>query len=281
MMAHVFGDESADESKTRVFSLSGLIANDSEWQVLKDAWLERTGGVVFHASECESDHGEFAKNDHAGNLKLYADLTQIIVNSGIGGFAVALDLAAWLEYFPGVPTDVGYYKCFSEVIKHFLYGPYRDSFPIEFTFDHRQESEYNAGLLYSHMVNLPEWKEKNVFLNAKVNFDSRKDVRIQAADLVAREAMKHLDNIVGPKQRPIRRSMEALARANSRIKFDILTREYCRDARDKWPELQERAGINIEQYKAWLASHKLLDNWANRFRFVAWLDAQDAAAPSG
>src|SRR5258708_34880783 len=103
---------------------------------------------------------------------------------------------------------MGYYKCLQEVIKHFANTvEYRDGTGLEFTFDRRQESEYNAGLLYQYMVTVPEWKERNIFMKARINFDSRKDVRIQAADIIAKEPMKHLDNL---NKRPMRRSLQAL-----------------------------------------------------------------------
>ncbi len=126
---------------------------------------------------------------------------------------------------------MGYYKCLQEVIKHFAYTvEYRDGTELEFTFDHRQESEYNAGLLYQYMVTLPEWNEQNIFMGARINFGSRKDVRIQAADIIAREAMKHLDNLG---KRPTRRSLQALAELpGAPFRFDFFTREYCFHTKD-------------------------------------------------
>jgi len=44
----VFGDESSDATKSRVFAVAALFGNDDDWQILKDSWLDRTGGVVFH-----------------------------------------------------------------------------------------------------------------------------------------------------------------------------------------------------------------------------------------
>src|SRR4051812_40535383 len=48
-MLHLFGDESADETKQRVYALSGLLG--TEWKLAEEAWLARTGGKVFHATE--------------------------------------------------------------------------------------------------------------------------------------------------------------------------------------------------------------------------------------
>jgi len=274
----IFGDESADETKQRTFAISALIASPEIWESFRLAWLNRTGGKIFHASDCESDHGDFAvtiENCHADNLKLYADLVQILAHSGVRGYAVAIDIGAWYEVFPGAPKDWGYYKCLQEVIKHFANTvEYRDSTGLEFTFDRRQESEYNAGLLYQYMVTLPEWKEHNIFMNARINFDSRKDVRIQAADIIAREAMKHLDNLG---KRPMRRSLQALAELPGvPFVFDFFTRDYCLHTKSIWPELEKATGMDLEKYLAWLEENKLAsDNMSNRFRYVNWLNMND------
>jgi hypothetical protein len=277
----IFGDESADQTKQRTFAVSGLIATPEIWESFKQAWLNRTGGKIFHAADCEGDHGGFVvtpENTHADNLKLYADLVQILAHSRVRGYAAALDIGAWFEAFPGAPQDIGYYKCLTEVIKHFAYtAEYHLGPELEFTFDHRQESEYNAGLLYSYMVALPEWKEREVFMGARINFDSRKDVRIQAADIIAREAMKHLDNL---DKRPMRRSLRALAELPGvPFKFDFFTREYCFHTKSIWAQLEEKTGMYPANYKAWLEENKLAsDNWSNRFRYVNYLNLKDIEA---
>lgn len=242
VMSLIFGDESADGTKRRTFAISGLIAAPDVWEHFRKAWLRRTGGKIFHAADCEGDHGDFVitpTNTHQDNLNLYRDLVQILARSGVRGFAAGFDLGAWLEVFPGVSAEAGYYKCLKEVILYFLRTTeYHDGTEMEFTFDHRQESEYNAGLLYSYVVTLPEWNDKNMFLGAKVNFDSRKDVRIQAADIVAREAMKHLDDLG---KRPMRRSMRTLAEVSGTpFRFDFYTREYCLDTKARWADLEKK-----------------------------------------
>ncbi len=277
-MSLIFGDESADQTKLKTFAVSGLIAKPETWESFKKAWLDRTRGKIFHATDCESDHGDFAitaDNSHSDNQSLYRDLVQILAHSGIRGYAAALDVGAWYEAFPDAPQDFGYYKCLTEVIKHFALTPgYQDGVELEFTFDHRQESEYNAGLIYSYMVAMPEWKNGNIFMGAKVSFDSRKDVRIQAADIIAREAMKHLDSL---DKRPMRRSLRALTELEGvPFVFDFFTREYCFHTKAIWPQLEQVTGMHPENYLAWLREHKLgSDNWSNRFRYVNWLNLKD------
>ena len=88
-MLSVYGDDSADETQQRVFAVAGLIGTEHDWNDIKQKWNGRTGGITFHAKNCDSDFGDFANNPHKENKALYRDLTLILADSGIGGYAVA------------------------------------------------------------------------------------------------------------------------------------------------------------------------------------------------
>jgi hypothetical protein len=277
-MASVFGDESADETKQRVFAVAGLEGTESEWRTLEERWVARTGGKEFHATECESEYAtDPDRQKHKDNLALYAGLVELIANSDLRGYGVALDLRAHREFFTDVPEDISYMKGFTEVLKHFIqHSRMSADEPLEFTFDHRQESEYNVGALYSSMVNWNEWKGKNIFLGTKISFDSRKNPRIQAADLIARETMKHLDNMIGPIQRPLRKSMKVLASTKGRISFDFLMREYFQGWANAMGEMQVLSGFTRDEYGKWLKENNLAaDNISNRIRFLIWTQTKE------
>ena len=286
-MLSVFGDESADETKQRVFAVAALIGSEEAWDALVNKWHERTGGKEFHAAECETEYANDPDLEkHKQNLLLYADLTQLIVSSGLHGVGVALDLASQRESFPGMAEDFGYYHCFMHVVASLMEeaellndeSGIRDQ--VTFTFDHRQQSEYNSGVLYDWMVNSVEWKHHNLFMDTKISFESRKNQRIQAADLFARETMKYLDNMVAPKRRPIRRSMEAIIACGDRFRFFLFDRQ--------WEVERRRCADNLEglkrflglpdpdearpSYWTWLQANRLQDNLSNRFRYLVWQD---------
>jgi hypothetical protein len=48
---------------------------------------------------------------------------------------------------------------------------------LEFTFDHRIESEGNVGGLYAAFINQPQWANEAVF-GTKISFDCRTNPRI-------------------------------------------------------------------------------------------------------
>src|ERR1051325_2091543 len=78
-----FGDESSDEKHQRVFAVGALFGEQHQWDALEEKWLARMPkGVHFHAADCESDHGDFARFAHQENKSLYKDLTQLLCASG-------------------------------------------------------------------------------------------------------------------------------------------------------------------------------------------------------
>lgn len=273
-MYRVFGDESSDESKSRVFAVAGVFGDESDWKAIQEVWLERTGGTIFHGAECETDRGDFKNNSHSENQALYKDLTQLICRSKLAARAHAMDIAAWRAYFPLVPAEVPYLACFRNVI-HRCGDLAKLMIPqdqVAFTFDNRPETKYNASVLYSCMVDLKGW-DGSAYLSEQISFAGREYVGIQVADLVARETMKHLDNRIGPTRRRTRYSMAALS-DTGRFEFTFHTQEYFADL-SKWPSF----GVDVPAYHAWLKEKGLVDNISNRQRHLREVIPPETATP--
>jgi hypothetical protein len=265
VMLSIYGDESADEKKERVFAVSGLLGSKSEWEGLKSKWLKRTGGQIFHAAECESPSGKSA-DCHKENLQLYADLANIIGNSSLYGLGIAISIKDYNELIASALDENPYYLCFVEVIVRlarkasFYFPPDR----VEVIFDNNLEVDYNAGLLYSRLVrSVEEHREYMQLLQDKISFASRKELEIQAADLVAREAMKLVDNEIGPiLYRYPRMSARALAE-KGRVRFIKLDR--------KWCERMIADSTNYQYPKApyfeWLKQKGISNSLSNRMRY--------------
>src|ERR1700684_4053895 len=69
-----FGDESSDAKRQRVFAVSAIFGDQNQWDNLEVKWRQRLPeGIDFHAAECESDQGDFARFEHGQNKELYKD----------------------------------------------------------------------------------------------------------------------------------------------------------------------------------------------------------------
>jgi len=113
----VFGDDSQDETKQRVFAVAGVMASEEEWDKIKVAWIARTGGKPFHATDCDSDRGDYVHIKHKENKTLYKDLVQILVKSEACGIGTAIDIAGFKAAYPDVPHEMSYYKAFFETVR--------------------------------------------------------------------------------------------------------------------------------------------------------------------
>ena len=274
-----FGDDSADESQQRVFAVASVVAEDSIWTALENKWIARTGGIPFHATDCDCDQGDYADLPHSENKKLYKDLTILLAESGAWGFGVAIDLAGHREFFTGVKPEMSYHFCFQKVINFWVHrASEMKAANIKFSFDARVQSDFNAGYLYSLMVNDDTQPCRELMADEVSFLCSRKNPRIQIGDLFARECMKHLDNIAGPTKRPERKSMTALT-DTERFGGDFYTRDYFESKFKQFDEIQNRAGITQKDYITWLKSKGMIDNVTNSLTFLDWLDSQEKLNP--
>jgi hypothetical protein len=274
-MLLVYGDESMDESHSRVCSAGAVIGTEEQWSRIESNWIERIKGVPFHSNDCDSDRGDYAAKDledknkkHEENKALYRDLVTLVARSGLHGFAATMDIAAQKSAFPAMPDHWTYYKVLVDVIE-FMKNCARDNQDIaEITFDSRVESEFNATLVYANLrEENPEWKEH---LAPKLSFEcSRTNPRIQIGDLFAREAMKDLDNLIGPVRRPPRKSWLALRDTNRFIAFNYST-DWFRGLVPDLPNLARREGFTRDDYEVWLKEKRRQDNLTAYIEFFHW-----------
>jgi hypothetical protein len=265
-MLTVFGDESADESATRVFAVAGIIGTDEMWGRLETKWLNRTKGTPFHANACDCDRGQYAGIPHAENKSLYRDLTIMLAESGLGGWAFVIDVASQQRVFPGAP-NISYYKGFVEVLAAMRNCALNNRETVSFTFDMRRETHHNAGLLYGMFREMGDSTE---VLFSQVSFAcSSERTGLQAADLFARESMKAYDNRFGPTKREPRKSWLAL-RDTNRFHVEAIGDSWFEDLREQMARLEKDTGQSRDDYLRWLDTHKMQHSTTSLFRYVKW-----------
>lgn len=267
-MLLVYGDESMDESSKRVCAAAAVAGTEEKWVEFEAVWIDRTRGIPFHANDCESDQGLYRDIPHKENLALYRDLTAMLAQSGLIGFGSALDLEALRTHFPAMPDHWHYYRVWVDVVE-FMKNIAKDTDEIaEITFDNRTESEFNATLVYANLrEENPEWKER---LSSKLSFESSiSNPRIQVGDLVAREVMKDLDNLVGPVKRPVRGSWKALRETGRFLAYNYST-DWFRDLEKDLPNLAKQGGFVRADYETWLKKRHRQDNLTAYLEFYHW-----------
>jgi len=278
-MYTVFGDESHDPDKKKVFSVSGIIAMQKDWDAFEVKWIDRTKGKVIHAADLQGGYGDFKNIPHELREKLYRDLISIIANSALIGFGVVMDIEAYKTVYPDAPDYASYVHCFRRVIEYFaeLGGRLIPQDKINFRFHVNTRLEQTASDLFYEYRRRTDW-EHGVYLK-DIGFITSETVGIQVADLYARELMKHGDrNFVKSKDdfftSSFRKSFKVLA-DTGKFGGHYFGREYWIDYKKHFSEIEQAAGFSEEDLAAWLAENRLADNGPNRTRFLAYIDELD------
>ena len=259
-MILVYGDESMDETKQRVCAIAGVFGTEEEWRSLEALWVERNRGVPFHATDCDSDRDDYKNRDHLENKALYRDLTIMLAKSNLKGVGVAIDLVALRAAF-SVDLNMAYQRAFWQVIDTIEGFACENGDIAKLTFDTRMESDHNAAILYGNLREaIPGWKDT---LASEISFVcSRDNPRIQIADLVARETMKVLDNIVSLTPRPTRLSWKALA-ATGRFEVYPFSTEWFESMKTDRDSKQAALTQTSAEYHRWLKETGRQDNTTN------------------
>jgi hypothetical protein len=266
---HVYGDDGADAHKERVRAVAVIAGTEEWWQNVEDRWVVRCGGIPFHATDCESNRGDYRNIPHDENKATYRDLTGILVASMVGGIGIAIDLTAQKKIIPGA-LPLAYYRAFLECIERAANVAQNLGEIAELTFDIAAEDEYNAGLLYSWARDGDARFRK--WLAPKISFVPwRESPRVQAADLLAFEAWKALDHTVGPIKRK-RKSWELL-RSTERFEVYSYSEDWFRDLKKHLDsgDLEKIVGFNESDYKAWLRNTGRQHSTSNLFHFLGWI----------
>ncbi|HUL35429.1 MAG TPA: hypothetical protein VL128_16200 [Candidatus Eisenbacteria bacterium] len=263
-MIYAYGDDGSDERKKRVVAVSIIAGYEEWWQQLEDEWTIRCNGIPFHATDCESDKGDYKNIPHEENKATYRDLTGILAASRVGGLGIAIDLTAEKEVFPNAPP-IAYYKAFLHCLEHLVNVAENINEVCEVTYDIGPENEYHAASLYA-------WLRENDdrfcrLMHPKISFAPwRESARLQAADLLAFEAWKALDHTVGPIRRE-RKSWDLL-KATNRFEAIAYGKEWFEGLKNDLPELEKRVGFNESDYLQWLGQQDFKHNMSNLISFI-------------
>ncbi len=97
-MLVAYGDDSSDRKKDGVFAAAVIVGRESEWKVFESDGA-RNGERPFHATDCDSDGGEFRHSDHKENKALYRSNIELLVKSPFIGYAIAISIQDYRDLF--------------------------------------------------------------------------------------------------------------------------------------------------------------------------------------
>jgi hypothetical protein len=210
-MIFAYFDDSADKRRERYFAAGGLVGGVQQWAECDIHWQYETRELSepFRSTECECGHGQFAKWDKAQRDLLMNRLVGVIRGYDLSAFASIVPVSEYRAVFPGADEFDPYYLAVAHTIINMAVIGERISRGVKLWFENGPQSR-TTFVIYNELRAVKTWTPASRLQH--IDFGSKQLAPLQAADLVAREAFKHIDNLgVRPTRKPVERMKEKLA----------------------------------------------------------------------
>jgi hypothetical protein len=256
MVLRGYFDDSGDDKRQRFSAVGGLVGGPPQWSHFEKDWNVATYDLPkpFHSTDCEAQRGCCDGWSVEKSAALMKRLTAIIKETRLGVFGAVVPVADYRAVFPDCRELDPYFLALKQTIINMAYlgrlatlSGYSDSVAI----CHEDGDTSPAALqIYSDLKAVPGWEDSKYLVGFSV--ETKKLAPLQGADLAAREAFKHADNLG---KRKTRKPVMALHWATS---FHLWTRdslEYLKskggqddlDALTTWGQ----RGETVPQMKHW------------------------------
>ena len=268
-MLIAYGEDSCDKTEARIFAASAVVGRQEDWDAFLPVW-EKRNPIPFHATDCDSDGGDYKGRDHWDNKTLYASNVRQFVNSPLMGAGVAISIPDYWDLFPFAPADKWwpYYMCFAGVLACVCRTAQLSLPPetVKVTFHNDPRKELDSARIFDFIGNQPG--SLATCLQDGIEFRNHRTApALQIADLLAREGMKELEDRVEPKLKRPRQSLVELLRSKR-----FTTVLYDRPKLEEYRLMADKLHSDPEKGRAfmhWLGSNGIMDSIHARIRFIA------------
>lgn len=206
-------DESHDGKNERVYVVAGFLGVETEWINFTHRWTETLKGAgisAFHQSECVGQQGEFKQMDWDEREELQRKFIEIITSTHILGAPGAILLGPYNELMSRIKKartirpgrnvsgslEDPYFLAFQLVVeliaKNAKTHGVADDEKLDFVFD-RTHLKGRVGPLYDSILNSRtlDYVDR---LGSLTFADKRDFLPLQAADILAYEHFRHIDD---------------------------------------------------------------------------------------
>jgi hypothetical protein len=213
---HLNFDDAGSHDQAEAVAFGGWLYTFDRWIELESAWnraLKDEGVEIFHATDLDNGYGEFEGWTRDRKNALMVRLTSIaatFTDYGIGCGIVKADYDSlfpdWLQTDFRHPLNFCLYGTMSMLIRQEQLGKLKvGDRPLRVMIEQKPGYEgFIAEIYYRFRNNIaPE-------LLGQLTWGTKKDVPLQAADLIAHEISKFVGNQRYRPHLPLRKSLEAL-----------------------------------------------------------------------
>lgn len=204
-------DDSSDDRRVRYCAYGGWIGSSAQWDAQLIGWNNASFGLKqpFRSTECEGGHGQFDGVEKPERDARMSRMVDVLRATELRGFASIVPIPIFKEVFRRRTEDDAYVISLEHSIMNMAYIAHELQMDVQIWFEQGpQNGAINRA--FDRIVKCKSWEPSKRLRS--LSFDTKRSVHLQAADLVAREAFKHIDNRgVRPMRIPVRRLADRLA----------------------------------------------------------------------
>ena len=211
-MLFSYFDDSSDDKRQEYFSAGGLVGKEEQWIPFEADWAEATKHLKepFRSTACECQQGQFAGWSKPDRDALMTRLVDLLVEHRIGGFASVIPVPEFQAVFPHLDSLAPYLLAVEHTVLTMAYHAAQSDDKVQIWFEAGTASP-DIVRIHAKLKKLECWEHRDRL--RAISLDDKQMPQLQAADLVARESLKHFLN------RGIRPMRKPFERLQSRVGF--------------------------------------------------------------
>jgi len=219
-MLEAYFDESGTHQGSLVTAIGGCVAREEQWAVFAPEWrqvLEDFKIPFFHSTDLANSRKQFVGWDDVKKCSLITELSRVMASyakTAIAGLVVVNDYSTVPEWARKTAAFGNEYNfCFQMCVGltmdwiDRLNPPMPEGDQVAFTFDQLPKGEAITRDAYFH---IKKFRDPGDRMGALAFADSKRLLPLQAADFIAYEAYKYIDNQERKSGRLMRGSLAVL-----------------------------------------------------------------------
>jgi hypothetical protein len=210
MMMESYFDDSADPRRSKFYACGGLLGGPEQWDAFEILWSQQTHKLKepFRSTDCETGHGQFKDWPKTQRDELMARLVGTLKTVQLRGFASIVPIKAYKAAFPACGEHDAFLLALRQAIMNMAYIAHELSHDVALCFE-KGAIDSKIHKVFDSIADWKEWPPTKRLRTPR--FDTKQLKALQSADLIAREAFKHVDNLgVRPTRIPVARMEDRL-----------------------------------------------------------------------
>jgi len=202
MVLESYFDDSSDDRRERYFAYGGLLGMPEQWDYFDILWNTATQGLSepFRSTDCENGYGQFKDWPVPERKNLMARVTAVVSQLRLFGYASIIPIAEFKTVFPQLGEREAMRTALAHVVVNMASLANRMGIDVAIWF----ENGPSSGAAHDIFDSLKKGQWKSAQRLRGPHFENKWLRPLQSADLVAREAYKHIANLG---VRPMRKSL--------------------------------------------------------------------------